>query len=223
MLKSFLLVSIRYMTKNYLFTAINVFGLATGLAACFLISEFVVFEKSYDQFHSAADRIYRVTLNSSKDGMCAANHPAVGPVLQAALPEVEEYARMIHQSVILGSYSTWTYNDSSGSMVSINESNVYDVDPSFLSIFSFSFIEGNRLTALSDTKSIVISQKVAKHLFGSDTAIGKVLVLNGFQNFIVTGVFADLPDNSHMKFDMLIAYYMQSNWFDNNNWRWAEF
>jgi len=221
--RNYFINTYRNLIKDKFSSLINIGGLAIGMAACFLIVQYVHFERSYDQFHKSKDSIFRVIVEGSRDGYVASNHPAAGPALKTEFPEIEDYARAIHQSIILGAFSTWSYTDGHGQLKVFNEESMYDVDPSFVTIFSFPFVQGDPRTALSDLKSVVISESIARKFFGSENPMGKTLVVDGFQSFNVTGVFKDIPENSHIKFNILISYYMQSDWFDNNNWRWPEF
>ena len=98
MLKNYFKIAWRNLLRNKLFSSINIFGLAIGMAACFLIVQYVDFEQSYDDFHKNGDRIYRVILESDEKDF-AANHPGTGPAMKADFPEVEEYARVVHQGI----------------------------------------------------------------------------------------------------------------------------
>ncbi|MFC4870694.1 ABC transporter permease [Negadavirga shengliensis] len=199
--------------------------MAIGMAACFLILQYVRFERSYDRFHENADRIYRVILERDQD-LSAANHPGVGPALKADFPEVEEYARMAHQSIHLGDNVAVSYEDEQGNIKMFNEDRVYNVDPSFLTLFSFPFVYGDTENALSDASLIVISESISRKFFGSENPMGKTLHLLGRFPFTVNGVFQDVPENSHIQFDILIASWAYRNEGDYNkegSWKWPEF
>ena len=208
MLQNYLKIAFRNILKSKTFSLINIFGLALGLAVCFLIVQYVRFELSYDRFHKQADRIYRVTVNSDRESS-ATNHPGTGPALKSDFPEVKEYARAVHQSIFLGSTAAWSYVNDNGKEKVFNEDRVYDVDPSFLTMFSFPFVFGDPENALSDASSVVISESVSRKFFGTIDPLGKTLVLNGDRPFTVTGVFQDVPENSHIKFDILISNFMK--------------
>jgi len=222
MLKHNIKVSVRSLRKQLLFSLIHVVGLAIGLAACFLILQYVRFERSYDQFHQNGKNLYRVTINQS-----AANHPGAGPALKAEFPEVEEFARMLPQSIFIGNNGAWSYLDESGHEKVFNEEGLYNVDASFLRMFSFPFIYGDPNTALSDVSSVVISERISNKFFGSENPVGKTLVLNGERSFTVTGVLQNVPENSHLEFEILVSYFHRegwgSGWGEEWNWAWPEY
>ncbi|MCG8306533.1 MAG: ABC transporter permease [Cytophagales bacterium] len=226
LLQNYLKTSFRNTLKDKVFAMINIVGLAIGMAACFLIMQYVLFELSYDRFHENGDRIYRVILKTSQVTN-ASNHPGVGPALEADFPEVEEYARAVHQSIFMGDVAAWSHVDAKGNEMVFNEEHVYNVDPSFLSLFSFPFVFGDPGNALSDVSSVVISQTISKKFFGSENPLGKTLLLNGHRSFTITGVFEDVPENSHIKFDILVSFFLRNGWGDGWNpewdWKWPEY
>ena len=117
MIKNYLIIAWRNLLRNKVFSLINVSGLAIGLAACFLIMQYVRFELSYDRFHANSERIYRVLIDfdlPTGSVLSAANHPGIGPAMKADLPEVEAYARIVHQSIFMGKLATWSHVDESG-------------------------------------------------------------------------------------------------------------
>ena len=191
MIKSYLTTAWRNLLRNKVFSMINVFGLAIGIAACFLIMQYVRFEQSYDRFHENHERIYRVLINfdlPTEPVLSAANHPGTAPAMKADLPEVEESARIVHQSIFMGK-STWSHVDAAGNKITFNEERVYNADASFLKMFSFPFVFGNRETALNEASAVVISESTAKKYFGTENPLGKTMILDGHRNFTVTGVF----------------------------------
>ncbi len=208
MFQNYFKIALRNLIKSKVFSAINVLGLAIGLAACFLIMQYVLFELSYDQFHESSDRVYRVLLEGYQT-KSAANHPLIGPALQEDFPEVEAYVRMVHQSIIFGENVAISYDDGQGNVKMFNEDRLYDVDSSFFSIFNFPFVYGDSENALSEASSIVISEKVSKKFFGSENPLGERLLIFGRFPFTVSGVFKDIPGNSHIKFDILTATWMR--------------
>jgi len=222
LIQNYLKISLRNTLKSKVFSLINIFGLSIGLAACFLISLYVFFEHSYDKFHRNSEQIYRVTMND-----LAVNHPGTGPALEADFPEVGAYARVVHQSIFAGSNTAWSHIDENGNETVFNQKHVYNVDASFLTMFSFPFVFGDPETALSDISSVVISESVSQKFFGDENPIGKVLKASGYRDLTVTGVFEDIPENSHIKFDILVSYFFQEGWGNgwqsNWDWMWPEF
>jgi len=230
MLKNYLLLAYRNLLKNKLFSLVNIFGLAVGMAACFLIFQFVRFELSYDRFHKQSERIFRVTLDSHQSSgqtRSAANHPGAGPALKSEYPEVLQFARVVHQSIFMGVVTAWSYVDDQNNIKVFNEERVYNVDPSFLTLFSFPFVFGDPEKAFPDVNSVVISQTVSNKFFGHENPLGKVLLLDGHRPFTIRGVFEDVPENSHLKFDILVSYFLTDAWgggWDHSwDWKWPEY
>ncbi|HLF34848.1 MAG TPA: ABC transporter permease [Cyclobacteriaceae bacterium] len=225
MFKNFLIISIRNLNRNKVFSVINIFGLAIGMAACLAIAQYVHFEMSYDRFHKNADHIYRVLLADIKKTH-ASNHPGTGPMLKDEFPEVKDYARMVHQTIFYRAVSTWSHIDEYDQIKTFNIQNVYNVDPSFVTMFSFPFLYGNPETAFTDLNSVVISRSVSQKFFGSENPVGKILIRDGYRSFTVTGVI-DVLENSHMKFDMLLSYFFTEawggGWSHTVDWKWPEY
>ncbi len=216
-------IALRNTLNSKLFSSINIVGLAIGLATCFLIMQYVLYEESYDSYHINGDNIYRVNLDNG-EGPVASNHPGSGPSLKDDYPEVVEYARMVPQAIFVGDVTAWSYVTEDGEAKVFNEEKVYNVDPSFLTMFSFPFIHGDPKSALNDARSVVISKKVAEKFFGNETPLGKTLSVNGDNPFNVTGVFEDIPENSHLKFDILVSSFTRDgNANKHLGWRWPEF
>jgi putative ABC transport system permease protein len=227
MLKSYLTIAFRNLSRNKVYSAINIIGLAIGMTACFFIFLYVRFEKSYDRFHKNADRLYRVpmqfisskTVADSRPNACT--HPAVGPTMKADFPEVVDFARLARPEIFMRTSAMW-YTDEKGNKKIFNEGNFYIADASFLTMFSFPFKEGNPATALKAPETMVISESIAKKYFGTTSALDKVLTINGLP-LKVTGVFKDVPQNSHIKFDMLVSFATMGEKWGYTEWGWPEF
>jgi putative ABC transport system permease protein len=216
----------RNLLKSKVFSIVNILGLAIGMAACFFIFAYVHFESSYDGYHQHAADLYRVNISfgGSFGGFPAmsTNHPATGPAMKADFPEVKDFARLAPTSVFM-SGSTITYADTKGQDVTINQEKMFIADPSFLRMFSIPFVVGDPATALNEGRSIVISQSMAEKYFGRADPIGKSVKLNRQMPLKVTGVFKDVPENSHIKFDMLISFMTIGDKFGYTEWGWPEF
>ncbi|MFD1001437.1 ABC transporter permease [Ohtaekwangia kribbensis] len=226
MLRNYLLVAIRNLIRNKVFSLINIAGLALGLSTCFVIYQYIHFEQSYDQFHADADRIYRIPIeytgNFSTLQFSATNHPAVGPALKADFPEVEDFTRLVRLSLYTNA-AALAYEPPSGDAVAFNEGKIYVADPSFLTMFSFTMKEGAAATALKDPSSIVLTESIARKYFGDQPALGKELKLNGDNLMKVTAVLKDIPENSHLQFDILISFNIMSEKWGYDIWGWPEF
>jgi putative ABC transport system permease protein len=224
MLVNFFKIAYRNLLKNKIFSLVNIFGLAIGMAACFFIFAYVHFESSYDRWHNNAADIYRVNISfggSFAHGefpAMATNHPAVGPAMVRDLPGVKAYARVVPPNIFF-SGTTMSYTDPGGRTVSFDQDRMFLADPSFLTMFSYPFVEGDPATALNDRQAVVISESTAKKYFGKADAIGKTLTFNGRLPLKVTGVFKDVPENTHLKFDVLLSLSSGGD----QVWGWPEF
>lgn len=222
MLKSYITIAFRNIFRNKIYSAINITGLAIGMAACFFIFLYVRFEKSYDRFHKNADRLYRIPMSfHGSDNGIATTHPAAGPAMKAEFPEVADFARLAKPTIFSHTSTMW-YTNEKGEKKIFNEANFYIADASFLTMFSFPFIAGNPATALEAPAAIVISESTAKKYFGTTNALDKVLLINEMP-LKVTGVFKDVPANSHIKFDMLISFATAGEKWGYTEWGWPEF
>ncbi|HXB34416.1 MAG TPA: ABC transporter permease [Puia sp.] len=225
MLRNYFKIAYRNLLKNKIFSLVNIFGLAIGMAACFFIFLYVRFEVSYDRFHPQAGRLYRVpftfTGSLANNGTLATNHPSVGPALKAEFPEVVDEARLAPTSIFYNA-SMLSYTVK-GSTRTFNEEKTYVADSSFLTMFSFLFKYGNPANALANPNSVVISASTALKYFGAEDPLGKTLTLNAQTPFKVTGVFQDIPENSHLKFNMLFSFSTFGPNWGHDDWTFPEF
>ncbi|MEQ9415853.1 MAG: ABC transporter permease, partial [Cyclobacteriaceae bacterium] len=224
MIKSYLKSAFRNFVKHKSFTFLNVIGLSLGIAACMLILQYVKYEKSYDTFHSKAENIYRVQYNDWQSGKlrfeCAAAVPAVGPALKNNFPEVLRFTRLYPVSGVIA------YESPDRGLISFLEEKMQITDSSVFDVFDFELIQGNKKEVLSGPGKTVISQSAAKKYFGDDDPIGKTIEWDGDIRFEVTGVFEDIPDNSHIKFDFMLSYQTLNDRTDNGSetsWGWYDF
>ncbi|MFT4759818.1 MAG: putative ABC transport system permease protein [Saprospiraceae bacterium] len=204
MLKNHLTIAIRNLFKNKLFSAINILGLSLGMACCFLIVLFLQHEFSYDNFHTKADRIYRLNYGAdfARDGMIIASCPPVlAPLLAENVSEIEKTARMFRRNI---SIST---KDANGSAINEFEvENNFFCDSTILDILTFDFVQGNPKTALDAPGSVVITEEMSAQLFGTADGLGKTLYFEDTHNFKVTGVVKKFPENAHLEFNLLVPY-----------------
>ena len=218
MIKRNFLLAIRRLKYSKANTLINVCGLGIAAAAFLLLMHYVRFEKSYEDFHSKADRIARVTLDLYNgpelvDTDCE-TYPPLGPALKKALPEVGDYVR-------LQDYSPAEVKSKN---VIFGLDKFYAADPGVFTVFDYQLIQGDKQTALASPMQAVISQKLAKQLFGAAAAMGQVITVN-MQPVVVSGVFKDVPANTHLRFDLLLSFSSipalggdTSTWQGNNNY-----
>ncbi|HZY81342.1 MAG TPA: ABC transporter permease [Cyclobacteriaceae bacterium] len=216
MIGHYLKVSARNLVRNKIHSLLNILGLAIGMASCVVIFQYVLFESSYDSFHSNADRIFRIRFdyyqNGQSEGGSAATYSAVGPALGQDYPEVERFTRFIAS----GYGAILTYNNQE-----YNEKRVLYAEPSFLKMFSFPWVKGDIETALSQPNTIVITESVARRIFGNEDPVGKIIkvFIEEPASMQVVGVIKDVPENSHVKFDILVSYATTYPWgWTQNDW-----
>jgi putative ABC transport system permease protein len=217
MLKNYLSIAWRNLTKHKLYSAINIIGLAIGMAACIVIVLFVFYERSFDNMHSK--NIYRLNEVQKFPGMASSQKVALsmfpmGANLKNEFPEIVNYTRI-----------RWSekYEITAGEK-RVYMPQVLFVDTSFLSIFDFPLLRGNRQTVLLKPNSAVLTESGARKLFGSADPVGKTIThyAGDTVSFVVTGIIKDVPGNSQLQFDALCSFssifqpWMTDNW--GGNW-----
>lgn len=217
MVRNYFTSIIRYVSKNKGFTFINVFGLAIGMMACMLITQFVLHEFSYDDFHTKKDRIFRLQLDRYNKGeittQWAGGAMGIGPDVKANFPEVQDYVRLT------GDNALFSYGD-----VFFKEEGVYYATESFFKIFSIRLLQGVDSTVLKAPFKVVLSESLARKYFRNENPVGKIIRNNGRTDYEVTGVFEDLPANTHMKISALFSYASFESQVNNpeamKSWHW---
>ena len=202
MLKNYLTITLRNLTKQKLYAFINIFGLAVGIAFCALIFLYVRDELTFDRFHEKAERIYRVTTqNLTPDGGVESEWTwqpmPLAEALRADLPEVEQTMRLTDRTQVVR-YGDKTF-----------EETILFTDPSIFTIFSFPLRQGHPATALSDLNSIVLSEQAARKYFGQEDPTGKTLQVrfdDAFHDVTITGVAENVPGNTSIRFDFLMPF-----------------
>jgi len=190
MLKNYIKTTWRNIRNNKVYSFINIMGLAVGMACCILILLWVQDELSYDKFHKNYRNIYRMI--PELQGRKFSSSPlALGAVFKEQYPEVQHVARYYWMNF------TVKYGEN------INSENGALVDDDFFNIFTFPLIKGNPETVFADRESIILSEKTAAKYFGTQDPVGKTLRIDNELEMIVTGVFKDVPMNSHIRFDFL--------------------
>ncbi|HEV8508761.1 MAG TPA: ABC transporter permease, partial [Chitinophagaceae bacterium] len=199
-MKLYFKTAMRNLMKNKIFSVINIAGLSVGTAACLLVLQYVSFELSYDQFNKNAADIYRVYNDRYQNGKLIQHttqtYSAIGEAMHNDYPEVINSTRVIKEGAIL-SYNT----------KKIGGQTLLLVDNPFLVMFSYKLLTGDPATALKEDNTTVISQSLAKKIFGIDNhfevLIGKVISAGTGAPLKITGVAVDAPKNSHLQFDLL--------------------
>jgi putative ABC transport system permease protein len=195
---NFFKTAYRYLTRDKVFSYINVFGLAAGLTAVLCISIYVVRELNYDGFHCDGDRIYRVSIAMTGDDMEQEGYiftPPIGPAMKEETPEIEEYAR-------ISTNRTFVFI-SGDKPVKFTE--VCYADTTFFDMFTYSMIGGNPQNALAAPFSIVLTEESAKLIFGDKDPIGQLLRSDMYE-YTVTGIVKSPPVNSHLQFKALVSF-----------------
>lgn len=216
---NFFTITLRNLGKHKGYSFINVFGLVIGLAAGFMILQYVYYETSYDSSFENKENIYRVQLNRYNKGelstQWAAGCAGVGLHMLEDFPEVETFVNL-HKSG-----ATISYNNNY-----FKPEYAYYAGATFFEIFSIPLIEGDRETALMEPYTVALSETMAKTLFGDEDPMGKNLKLNDGDNFIVTAIYQDFPTKSHMKFDLLYSfdtYAIYAGQESRTEWQWDGF
>jgi len=212
MLKTYFKLAYRNIIRDKAYAMINITGLAIGLASSILILLWVQNELSFDKFHKNAGEIYRITCDFG-DSKSAANSAGMPEGLRAEMP-------VIKNTVRLGQGQSATTLFEAGDK-KIEEDRVFYADPSFLDIFSFPLVLGDRSTALKQIDGVLITQEMASKYFGNENPIGKVLRKDNQENVVVTGVLANIPANSDLQFDFILpmaSLARTNNDLKNNIW-----
>lgn len=197
MLLNYFKIAFRNFRNQRMFSSLNIFGLAIGMAAVWLMVLYVADELSYDRFHEKADRIYRLTHEAkwaSGSFKLATTSAPYAAAMQNDYPEIEKTVRISAE----GGGTIWFADKA------IEAGDIFFADASIFEVFTFPMLYGDRVTALQGSQKIVLSKTLAEKLFGkASDAVGKtVLFSNNFPN-TVTGVMADAPVNSHLHFEAL--------------------
>jgi putative ABC transport system permease protein len=210
MIRNYFKIAWRSLWKNKGYSAINIFGLATGLAASIFIFLWVYDEFSYDKFHANSNRIFKVLINNKYPDGKIETYPAtparLKDVIKNEIPEVELAAQYSMEAELLVKNKTNSFN----------ENGIY-ADSTLFKILSFPIINGNASEPLKNN-SIAISKSLAEKLFKNENPIGKTLSVGAKYDLLVNSVFADIPQNSTLRFEFAIPFdlYVKENpWMQN--------
>jgi putative ABC transport system permease protein len=221
MLKNYFKTAWRNIKRHKAYSAINILGLAIGIAACLLILQYVSFELSYENFQVNKDRIYRVEQDRYDNGKLstqwAAGAFAAGNSFKAAIPEIDEYVKVIQN----GKVTTDVKNQP------LQIEKVYFTNASFFNIFTYPLIAGDKNNALKEPFTAALSESTAKKIFGTTNVVGKTLQLNRKDNYTINVVYKDAPVNTQLKPDLLLSYATFQKWTTDSSgngpetaWEW---
>ena len=204
MLKNYITVALRSLRRKKGFAAINIAGLAVGLACCLLIGAYVYHENTYDRYHQDADRIYRIVYKWDQtidppppppEEYGAWGPAAPGPILEQEFAAIEQAVRFS------GGHTLLLTRDEESHV----EENYYFADSTVFSMFDFNLIQGNPETALAAPNSIILTETSARKYFGIENPMGQSLFIDGEHPLTITGILEDLPQRTHFDIDMLIS------------------
>ncbi len=193
-----LTLALRVLLKNKFYSLLNILGLAVGLAVAVIIFLYVQSDLSFDKQHENHANIYRIDSKfniGGKNDEYALSSQFLPQFLMTEYPEIQNYTRLrTAGKVLIRSNDDQFYED-----------DLYYADSSMFSLFTHEFIEGDPTTALDEARSMVMTESLAKKYFGNSSPMGEILKTDNNQ-FKVTGVIKDLPDNVHLKFEGLLSY-----------------
>lgn len=219
LLRGYLKAAVRSLLRRKGYSAVNVFGLAVGLACALLLFQYVTYQQSYDDFHADADRIYRVRHDVFRGSeplfQVATTYPAVGPTMAATFPDVEVFTRM--------------YMFYGGGVIRVgdrifNEDLIFAADSTFFSVFSYPLVHGNPEELLTEPMTAVISTEMATKYFGDANPVGRDFTFANDRVYEIVGV-AESPEQSHFKFNFLLTFdddVFAAN-FERDAWNWYDF
>jgi len=202
MLKNFIRTASRIILKYKAYAAINFIGLTCGISLSLLIAAYVRSELSYDRFHEKTDRLYRIKYKAPNGLELASSPPPIAPVMKDFFPEVEETARVYGRNVSI---------KRADQEEAFEQNGVFFADSAIMKMFTFEFVRGSSYRALHDEFTVIINEEMAKKYFGEANPIGEPLLFAGNHSFKVVAVVKNFPENSHLRFNMLVPY---ENMFD---------
>ena len=214
MFRNYLKISWRNLIRDKSYSAINIIGLAVGMAACLMITLYILDELSYDRFHEKSDRIYRLYIDGKFGDNNFRSVLTANPTKEALLKEfsqVESATRFIQRDRIRVECQEKRFI----------EDNFYFADGDFFKVFTFPMIRGNPEEALTSPNQVVLTESMAGKYFGDEDPMGKMIKIHGEDLYKVTGICKDVPDNSHFHFNFLASYCSTSTsedplWINSN-------
>ncbi|MBL7693523.1 MAG: ABC transporter permease [Ferruginibacter sp.] len=211
MIRTYFKIAWNNLRKNKVFSFINIFGLAAGLACCMLITLYIRNEVSYDKYHKHAADIYQLGTNFIREGKETKMSGTPAPVAQAMqfeYPEIEQTTRLL--ALFNEDKTLLQYNEKNAAPQSFYETKGYIADSAFFRVFTYDFLEGNPATALNEPRTVVLSEEIARKIFGNQPALNKLLHIssgtNGDYDFMVTGVFRPVSKPSHIDARFFLSF-----------------
>jgi putative ABC transport system permease protein len=221
MLKNYFTTAFRNLRKNPVFALINILGLSLGMAAFILIFQYVSFEKSVNGFHANLPNLYRIITETKSGDMWDDTAPGLAAVGKQQIGEIKDFCR-----IALGSSlgdGIVAIGDTPEKIKSFRESNFAYAEGNFFEVFSFRLNQGTN-KGLEEPNTVAISESTAKKYFSQENPVGKVVTLNnqfGKTLYTVTVVYADMPENSDLRFDIVFSLQtlaIKANLNGNDDW-----
>ena len=216
MLKNYLLVALRNMKKQKFYSFINIMGLAIGITCSFLIFLYLQSELSYDKFYPNGDEIFRLGCTNNFNGKIDSYANAPRPIMakmKEIYPEVVQTTRVCGLSGLFTHKAKIEYDNQE-----IISERAFSVDSTFFEVFQNEFIRGDASTALIEPFSVVISESLAKRLFGEEDPYGKSVVMEDVFTVTVTGVIKDHPGNTHFEYDIIVPWVASYRFGEEDAW-----
>jgi len=213
MIKNYLKTAWRNLLNNKFYSAINITGLTVGLTVGLLVLLWVNDELSFDKFNTKAGQIYKVNAQIGTGSSQQVWGGVQGPVATFALKEVPGVANAVRLTNCYN-YSFFRYK---GKLISESNDELKFTDPSLFKVFDYKLLKGNPDNPFPTDNSIIVTESTAKKFFGSESPIGKVLLADNKDNFVVNGVVADFPGNSSIDCDILFSMNVRKNMYSKTN------
>ncbi len=224
MIRNYILLFVRNLKRQKLFSIINLLGLTVSIASTLIIYLYVSHEFSYDSFHKNSDRLYRVNQtfiwSEDRGSQFSRTGPGVAHALKEELPEVELTSSFHTPGDFIVSYI-----GQNGKVIAFEENKILAADSNFFKVFNFPLIQGDEASSLMQANTLLMTRSTAAKYFGDENPIGKMVRLGGLnggegKTYEVTGVLEDTPDNSTMHFEILLS--MKSfPAVENRHWSWV--
>jgi len=220
-------IAFRQIKKQRFYSIINIGGLAVGLACCMLIGLYIKHELSYDQHHSKADRIYRVTRDMNIQGLAQINAVTPAPLSKTLVADYPEVVKTARLNPYFGNAGT-NLVLLEGKRQKIFEEGFVYADQSFFEIFDLPVVYGNANSLLESPEQMVISQRIADKYFPNENPVGKTLTLNDDADvtYKISGVIENIPSTSHFNYDFWLSMEQledsrANGWLFNNYYTYA--
>ena len=204
MIKNYIKIAWRSLKTNRLFSAVNILGLALGLATTLLLFLFILHERSFDSMYAKKDRIYRVLLHTTEEGIetWAQVPSALSPQLTEHIPSAQQSGRLLKND-----YGGNAFIKAGDNI--LTESKLFWIDPSILEMFDVNILSGMGAKALTKPNTILLSKSTAKRYFGSENPLGKTLTVDNRNTFEVKGIFEDFSEHSSLQFNAVVPIMMR--------------